>query len=344
MTSGIKPMLRVLRGETLSPPPIWLMRQAGRYLPEYRALRQQTGGFLDLCYQPESAAEATLQPVRRFGMDAAILFSDILLIPQALGQKLWFEPGEGPRLTPIRTRAAASALTSEGLAERLAAVYRAIRLVAEALPASTALIGFAGAPWTVATYMIEGGPSQDFVETRDWLARDPAGLAILFDRLIEATSAHLVAQIEAGAEVVQLFDTWAGVVPPEVFDRVVIDPTRRIVESLRRHYPDTPVIGFPRGIGSLYRRYFAETGVTALSIDATVPCDLAAKSLQPFGPIQGNLDPHLLVAGGDALERAVGAILSTLGKGPFIFNLGHGVLPETPPEHVAQLVELVRRQ
>src|SRR5579863_6205015 len=285
MASPLKPILQALRGETLTHPPFWLMRQAGRYLPEYRALRERVGGFLDLCYAPELAAEATLQPIRRFGMDGAILFSDILLVPQALGQKLWFEPGEGPALEPIRTRAAATALRLDGLPERLQPVYRAMGLAATGLPAATALIGFAGAPWTVATYMVEGRSSRDFSKVKEWAASDPAGFGVLIDRLVEATSLHLSAQIEAGAELVQLFDTWAAIVPPEDFDRWIIEPTRRIVERVRRDHRMTPIIGFPRGIGTLYRRYFRETGVTALSIDAGVTPELAAETLQPLGPV-----------------------------------------------------------
>jgi uroporphyrinogen decarboxylase len=341
MVSPSKPILRVLKGETLKHPPFWLMRQAGRYLPEYRALRERLGGFLDLCYAPELAAEATLQPLRRFGMDAAILFSDILLVPQAMGQKLWFEPTEGPALTPIRTRQAAAALQVAGLTERLRPVYRAIGLVAAALPPETTLIGFAGAPWTVATYMVEGRSSRDFAKVKEWASSDAAGFDVLIEQLVEATSVHLSAQIAAGAEVVQLFDTWAGIVPPDDFDRLVIAPTRRIIERVRRGHPDTPIIGFPRGIGSLYQRYFIETGVTALSLDATVPLDLA-RVLQSRGPVQGNLDPVVLVAGGSALDEAAGKILAALRDGPFIFNLGHGVLPETPLEHVARLSTLIR--
>jgi uroporphyrinogen decarboxylase len=341
MVSPAKPILRALKGEPLKHPPFWLMRQAGRYLPEYRALRERLGGFLDLCYAPELAAEATLQPIHRFGMDAAILFSDILLVPQAMGQKLWFEPGEGPALTPIRTPAAATALQVAGVTERLRPVYRAMELVAAALPMETALIGFAGAPWTVATYMVEGRSSRDFAKVKEWVSRDAAGFDVLIEQLVEATSLHLSAQIAAGAEVVQLFDTWAGIVLPDDFDRLVIAPTRRIVERVRHGHPDTPIIGFPRGVGSLYQRYFSETGVTALSIDATVPLDLA-RTLQSQGPIQGNLDPTVLVAGGKALDEAVGKILAALRGGPFIFNLGHGVLPETPLEHVARLATLIR--
>ncbi len=342
MKSSEKLLLRALRGETLQHPPIWLMRQAGRYLPEYRALREKLGGFLDLCYAPESAAEATVQPIRRFGLDAAILFSDILLVPQAMGQKLWFETGEGPRLTPITNQEAAEKLKVEGVTDHLQPVYHAMKLVAANLPPETALIGFSGAPWTIATYMVEGRSSRSFGTVKQWAAADAEGFGVLLDRVVAATAAHLIAQIDAGAEVVQIFDTWAGIVAPEDFDRLVIKPTRRIIEAVRRTHPITPIIGFPRGIGELYPRYFAETGITALSIDASVPPSVAAATLQKLGTVQGNLDPRLLVAGGAALEEAAMAILGALRDGPFIFNLGHGVLPETPVAHVERLVEIVR--
>ena len=342
MKPSDKPVLKALRGETLRSPCFWLMRQAGRYLPEYRALRETAGGFLDLCYTPEIAKEATLQPIRRFGMDAAILFSDILLVPQAMGQKLWFGMGEGPRLEPIRARDQLASLRGDEVTARLQPVYRAAALVAEELDAKTALIGFAGAPWTVATYMVEGGASRDFARIKEWARTDPDGLAQLIDRLVVATTAHLAAQIEAGAEAVQLFDTWAGAVPEESFAALVIEPTRRIVEGLRRRHPDVPVIGFPRGVGASYRRYFAETKIDAVSIDSAVPPATAASVLQPLGAVQGNLDPALLVAGGKALDDAAHGIIATLRRGPFVFNLGHGILPETPVEHVARLTALIR--
>ncbi|HVA12933.1 MAG TPA: uroporphyrinogen decarboxylase [Stellaceae bacterium] len=342
MTWRGKPLLRALRGEIVRPIPLWLMRQAGRYLPEYRALRERTGSFLDLCYAPERAAEATLQPIKRFGMDGAILFSDILLVPQAMGQKLWFEPSGGPKLAVIRDRAEVETLSLDHVTERLAPVYEAIREVVRQLPEQTTLLGFAGAPWTVATYMIEGGSSRDFATVLAWAKRPDGGLDALIDRLVEATAAHLSAEIAAGVEAVQLFDTWAGIVPEAEFDRLVIAPTRRIVERLHRDHPGVPVIGFPRGIGTRYRRYFAATGVDALSIDAGVELARAVRELQPLGTIQGNLDPKLLVAGGAAFETAVANILDTLGNGPLVFNLGHGVVPETPVEHIGRLCELIR--
>ena len=341
MTARGKPLLRALRGETVLPTPYWLMRQAGRYLPEYRALRERAGSFLDLCYTPTLAAEATLQPIRRFGMDGAILFSDILLVPQAMGQKLWFEPNGGPKLTALRNGSDVTSLRVERLCEKLETVYLAIREVVPQLPGETTLLGFAGAPWTVATYMIEGGASRDFSTILGWAARRDGSFDAIFEKLVEATAQHLSAEIAAGVEAVQLFDTWAGIVPAAEFERLVIAPTRAIVARLKRAYPDVPVIGFPRGIGERYRRYFAETGVDALSIDAGTSLE-DARGLQSQGTIQGNLDPRLLVLGGKSFEAAVNRVLDALSGGPFVFNLGHGVVPETPPENVARLGELIR--
>jgi uroporphyrinogen decarboxylase len=338
-----KPLLRALRGETLARPPFWLMRQAGRYLPEYRELRQRAGSFLAMCYAPELATEVTLQPVRRFGMDAAILFSDILVVPHALGQDLAFREGEGPVLQPVRSAADVAALPDGGFTDRLAPVYETVDRLAGLLPAETALIGFAGAPWTVATYMVEGGSSRDFAQAKGWAYRDPDGFAVLIDRLVEATTEYLSGQVAAGAEAIQLFDTWAGVLPEAAFRRWVIEPTRRIVAALRARHAAVPVIGFPRGAGLMYRAYFSETGVNALGLDTSVPCAIARKTLQPLGAVQGNLDPLLLVAGGSAMEAAVAAIREAFAGGPFVFNLGHGIVPETPVEHVARLAEILRR-
>ncbi len=341
MTDGGKPLLRALRGEVVRPIPYWLMRQAGRYLPEYRALRGRAGSFLDLCYTPTLAAEATLQPIKRFGMDGAILFSDILVIPQALGQKLWFEPTGGPKLTAVRNDSDVENLSLDQLGARLAPVYAAIRATVAQLPKQTTLIGFAGAPWTVATYMIEGGSSREFSKILDWARRGDGSFDAIIDKLVEATAQHLVAKIAAGVEAVQLFDTWAGIVPENLFAKLVIEPTRRIVERVHGAHPDTPVIGFPRGIGARYEQYFAETGIDVLSIDAETTLE-RARELQKHGAVQGNLDPKLLVAGGVVFDTAVERILSALGDGPFVFNLGHGVVPETPPENVARLGELIR--
>ena len=341
MTARGKPLLRALHGEAVRPIPYWLMRQAGRYLPEYRALRERAGSFLDLCYTPALAAEATLQPIQRFGMDGAILFSDILLVPQALGQKLWFEPNGGPKLSALHNDSDVEALSFDQFDQTLAPVYAAIRTIVPRLSKTTTLLGFAGAPWTVATYMIEGGSSRDFAKILGWAARRDGRFDEIIATLVEATARHLAAEIAAGVEAVQLFDTWAGIVPESEFERLVIRPTRQIVERLRRDHPDVPVIGFPRGIGQRYRRYFAETGINALSIDAAMSLEEAA-TLQSLGAVQGNLDPKLLVAGGKALEDAVHRILDRLGGGAFVFNLGHGVVPETPPDHVARLGELIR--
>lgn len=338
-----KKLLRALAGEALPQPPFWLMRQAGRYLPEYRALRQGVANFLELCFSPELAAEATLQPIRRFGMDAAILFSDILVVPYGLGRAVAFREGEGPVLEKLSTREEAEALQLDRMIERLEPVYAAVERVKTVLPQETALIGFAGAPWTVATYMVEGGGSRDFAAVKRWALADPDAFDVLIDRLAEATIAHLSAQIDAGVEAVQLFDSWAGVLPEAAFRRCVIAPTRRIVQDLRKRHPRVPVIGFPRGAGLMYRAYVAETQVSAVGLDSTVPCEVAHRTLQSQIPVQGNLDPLLLVVGGSAMETAVAAIRASFGAGPFVFNLGHGVLPETPPEHVAQLAELLRR-
>ncbi len=333
-----KPLLRTLAGEASDRPPWWLMRQAGRYLPEYRALRTQAEDFIGFCRNPKLAAEATLQPIRRFGMDAAILFSDILLVPRALGQTVGFG-GDGPALDAIADDKALAGLSLAGL-DWLDPVYETVERVRRDLPDATALIGFAGAPWTVATYMVEGGSSRDFARVRGWAYREPDS----FDRLIglieEATIAFLLGQIAAGVEVVQLFDSWAGILPEPAFARWVIAPTRRIVSAIEARFPECPIIGFPRGAGLLYERYVSESGVTALGLDTVVPLAFAA-TLQRAMPVQGNLDPIALAAGGEALANAVGDIRQWLGGGPHIFNLGHGVLPETPPEHVAELARLL---
>ncbi|HZL60215.1 MAG TPA: uroporphyrinogen decarboxylase [Stellaceae bacterium] len=336
--NGQKPLLRALAGESLAHPPFWLMRQAGRYLPEYRALRQKAGSFLGLCYTPDFAAEATLQPIRRFGMDGAILFSDILVIADALDRAVDFVEGDGPRVAPIAT---ADDLAGEPAPGKLAPVYDALRRIKTELPNDTALIGFAGGPWTVATYLIEGGRS-DFSRAKHWAFAETERLDRVIDRLVDATIQHLAAQIDAGAEIVQLFDSWAGMLPEAQFHRFVIQPTRRIVDGVKARHPKTPIIGFPRGAGLMYRTYFVETRVDALSLDWGVPLEIARRTLQSIGPVQGNLDPQLLVAGGAALDAAVRAILEALGTGPFVFNLGHGILPGTPIEHVERLKGLLR--
>ncbi len=337
-----KPMLRALQGEVLAKPPIWLMRQAGRYLPEYRELRRQVPGFLDLCFTPKLATEATLQPIRRFDLDAAILFSDILVVPSGLGQSVGFREGEGPVLQPVRSRSDLRSLSLDGFVDRVSPVFETVGCVASLLPKQTTLIGFAGAPWTVATYMVEGGASRDFAFVKGWAFTDPEGFGELIIRLADATILYLANQIEAGAEAIQIFESWAGILPETAFRRWVIAPTKRIVAALKERFPSVPVIGFPRGAGLLYRTYFLETGVKALSLDPTVPPGIACRTLQSIGAVQGNLDPSLLVAGGVAMEAAVAAILDAFRGGPFVFNLGHGIVPATPVENVARLVELVR--
>ncbi len=341
-SASTKPFLRALAGETLTPPPFWLMRQAGRYLPEYRQTRAQAGSFLDLCYNPDLAVEVTLQPLRRYGFDAAILFSDILVVPDGLGQDVSFREGEGPVLTPIRSAMDLDRLDLSGLHRRLDPVYRTVSGLSTAIPPTTALIGFSGAPWTVATYMIEGGGSKDFSQAKRLMWGQPELFARLMDLLVEATGQYLIRQIDAGAEAIQIFDTWAGALPETEFRRWVIEPTRRLVERIRAERPGIPVIGFPRGAGILYETYVRETRVSGVSLDSSVPLDWAAATLQPHCTVQGNLDPILLVAGGEALDAGIDRVLRTLGKGPFIFNLGHGIIPPTPPENVARLAERVK--
>ena len=337
-----KPLIRALFRDMPPQVPVWLMRQAGRYLPEYRALRERSKSFLGLCYDPELAAEATLQPVRRFGLDAAILFSDILVIPDAMGQSVEFREGEGPVLAPVRSIEDVGRLDMWSMRERLAPVYRAIEEVKPALPDGCALIGFAGAPWTLAAYMVEGATSRDFRHARGWAARAPEAFDRLMAMLESAITQHLLTQIEAGAEAVQIFDSWAGAVPEGAFDRLCVQPLNRIAARLKAERPDVPVIAFPRGAGVNCRGIAAVAAVDAVSVDYTVPCDWAREAIQPLVTVQGNLDPVALAEGGEALERGATRILETLGSGPLVFNLGHGVLPDTPPANVARLVEIVR--
>ncbi len=337
-----KPLLSVLAGKAIHPAPIWLMRQAGRYLPEYRALRAKARGFLDFCFTPELAVEATLQPITRFGLDAAILFSDILTVPWALGQKVEFVEGEGPKLEPIRSTVELDLLDRAGVTARLDPVYRTVTGVKAALPGGVALIGFAGGPFTVAAYMVEGGGSRDFAVAKGWAMADPAGFGRLIEVVTMATIDHLSAQIAAGAEVVQLFDSWAGVLAEREFRRLVIEPTRLIVDALRVRHPSVPLIGFPRGAGGMLGAYAAETLVSAVGLDTQTPLGWASDFLPPGLPVQGNLDPVALEVGGAALRESVDHILAKAGRRPLIFNLGHGVMQTTPPEHVAELVRLVR--
>ena len=334
-------MMRVLAGEPAAAPPVWLMRQAGRYLPEYRRLRQSAASFLDLCYTPELAVEITLQPVRRFDFDAAILFSDILVVLDGMGMTVGFEDGHGPVLVPVRNAGDLAALDPDRAAAHCAPVYEAVSAIRAALAPEKTLIGFAGGPWTVATYAVEGGSSRTFETVKAWMWRDPEGFGRLIDILTDATVDHLSRQIDAGADCVQIFESWAGVLAEPEFRRYVVAPTRRIVEALRARHPAVPVIGFPRGAGSLIGDYVAATGVTAAGLDTGVPL-AQARAIQKSVPVQGNLDPLLLAAGGRSLEERVGEIVSGLSGGPHIFNLGHGIVPQTPPEHVAALVSAVR--
>lgn len=321
------------------------MRQAGRYLAEYRKIRAEVGSFLDLCYSPEHATEVTLQPIRRFGFDAAILFSDILVVPHGLGQDVRFVEGEGPKLAPIRSASGLSGLSLTAMQSGsgpLEPVYEAVSRIREALSAETALIGFAGAPWTVAAYMVEGGTSRDFHAIKTWALTDPDGFGQLMDLLVEATAEHLARQVDAGADAVQIFDSHAGVLPDGAFEKWIIEPTARIVAALRDKHPGFPIIGFPRGAGLRYPDYATKTGITAVGLDSVVPVNWARDSLQTRLPVQGNLDPVYLLAGGTRMLDAADRILDALGDGPMIFNLGHGVIKETPPEHVTALVEHIR--
>ncbi|MEO7365493.1 MAG: uroporphyrinogen decarboxylase [Sphingomicrobium sp.] len=338
--SRAKPLLAVLRGERLDPPPVWMMRQAGRYLPEYRELRAAKGGFLDLVYDSEAAAEVTLQPLQRFPLDAAILFSDILIVPFALGQNLSFVAGEGPRLTPPLAGFALDDLNP--FPARLDPIYETVARVKARLGPATTLIGFAGAPWTVATYMIAGEGSRDQAPARRMAYGDPGRFAAIIERIEAVTFDYLSGQIEAGAEAVQLFDSWAGSLAPAEYERWVIGPTARLVERLKARHPGVPVIGFPKGAGGKLGAYARETKVAAIGLDETVDPAWAHKELPKRLPVQGNLDPLALLAGGEALKSAVRRILDALAERPHIFNLGHGILQETPIAHVEELMALLK--
>lgn len=341
--SAERRFLKPFTGEAITPPPVWLMRQAGRYLPEYRATRKTAGSFLDLCYNPALAAEVTLQPIRRYGFDASILFADILVVPDALGQRVTFAEGEGPRLDPIRDVAALSRLSLSNTGEKFGRVCETVQRLRQDLPRETALIGFCGAPWTVATYMVEGRGSTDQGEARGWAYRDPAGFSQLIDVLTEASITYLIGQIKAGADVIQIFDSWAGSLADNQFQKWVVLPTARIVKALKVAYPHVPIIGFPRGAASQLSHFVDKTDVDGVSCDTSCPLSVMQSVADHGAVAQGNLDPLLLVAGGDALDRRVDEILEAMRGRRFIFNLGHGIVPETPPEHVARLVERVRR-
>ena len=318
------------------------MRQAGRYLPEYREIRAQANGFLDLCYTPERAARVTLQPIERFQADAAILFSDILVIPHAMGQTVDFVEGTGPKLDPIQSSRDLALLDPGKTLEKLAPVFETVRLVRAGLPDDIALIGFSGAPWTVATYMIEGGSTRDFNTVKSWAISNRRSFAIMLDLVVESTVMYLKAQVDAGAQALQIFDTWASAVPASDFEDWVINPTARIVLALKSHAPDVPIIGFARGIGSRLPDYIHRTGIDAVGLDSSVSLAEAANNIQPICPVQGNLDPAYLLSGGVEMERAAHEVLEAMSGGPFVFNLAHGINKDTPPAHVERLAEIVK--
>jgi uroporphyrinogen decarboxylase len=338
-----KTILRALAGETLPIPPVWLMRQAGRYLPEYRATRAKAGDFLSLCYTPDLAAEVTLQPIRRYGFDAAILFADILLLPQALGPNLWFEAGEGPRMEVTTTAAAVAALKpAEAIHDTLAPVYETVRILSRELPRETTLIGFAGAPWTVATYMVAGRGTKDQGPAHALKAADRATFQALIDRITEATVLYLSEQVKAGAEVVKLFDSWAGSLKGQDFTDFAVKPTARIIADLKRLHPGLPVIAFPREAGEGYVGFARATGADGVAIDNSVSAEWAAEHVQVDGCVQGNLDPALMVEGGARLVSETKRIVRAFSKGPHIFNLGHGITPEADPDNVNRMLDAIR--
>jgi uroporphyrinogen decarboxylase len=336
------PLRRAFNAQANAIPPLWLMRQAGRYLPEYREIRAKAASFLDFCYTPRLSVEATLQPIRRFGFDAAILFSDILVVPDALGQKVSFEAGEGPQLEPVDSAERLRALRSQIDLDRLSPVFEAVQQIKFSLPESVPLIGFCGAPWTVASYMVAGKGTPDQAPARLLAYRDPDLFAALIATLTEASIAYLLRQIDAGVDAVQIFDSWAGVLPPREFRRWCAEPLREIVAGVKASRPDIPIILFPRGVGAHLVELARTSGADVIGLDTSVDLAFAANSVQKLLPVQGNLDPLALLAGGAALDAAVGDILRALGGGPLIFNLGHGILPETPVAHVERLVNLVR--
>lgn len=333
-------LLNVLLGKRAERAPVWLMRQAGRYLPEYRELRADKGGFLDLVYDSDAAAEVTLQPIRRFGFDGAILFSDILIVPHALGQDLWFEAGEGPRLAPPLAEAALGDL--EPAHRYLEPIYETVAKVAADLPPETTFLGFAGSPWTVASYMVAGQGSRDQQPARELAYGDPQKFAAIIEAIAGLTVDYLSGQIEAGVHAVQLFDSWSGSLSPAQFERWTIAPTANIVADLKARHPDVPIIGFPKGAGGKLAAYARETGVDAIGLDETVDPEWAHQALPADLPVQGNLDPLALIAGGDAMLAAAETIKGAFAERPHVFNLGHGILPHTPIAHVEQLLRYLR--
>ncbi len=341
-SSPAKSFIDVLSGQRQAVPPLWMMRQAGRYLPEYRELRAKAGGFLDLCFTPELAAEVTLQPIRRFDFDAAIIFSDILVIPYALGRSVRFEVGEGPRLDPLDDPAKVATLAARADFSQLEPVFEALRIVRRALAPKTALIGFCGAPWTVATYMVAGQGTPDQAPARMMAYRHPEAFAKIIDTLVDNSIDYLLGQLAAGADALQIFDTWAGVLPPAEFARWSAEPTKRIVAGVRAKVPDAKIIGFPRGAAAQLPSYVEATGVNAVSIDWTAEPSFIRERVQSKVAVQGNLDPLVLISGGDALNRAVDDVKANYAQGRFIFNLGHGIQPETPIAHVEQMIRRVR--
>ncbi|WP_050401721.1 uroporphyrinogen decarboxylase [Bradyrhizobium embrapense] len=337
-----QPLIDLLSGHRQAVPPLWMMRQAGRYLPEYRELRAKAGGFLDLCFTPEFATEITLQPIRRFNFDAAIIFSDILVIPYALGRSVRFEAGEGPRLDPLATPGEIATLETKANFDQLEPVFETVRRVRRELAPEIALIGFCGAPWTVATYMVAGQGTPDQAPARMLAYRHPDAFAGIIDVLVENSIHYLVGQLKAGADCLQIFDTWAGVLPPREFARWSIEPTKRIVAGVREQVPGARIIGFPRGAAGMLPAYVEQTGVDAVSIDWATEPSMIRERVQSRVAVQGNLDPLALIAGGAALDRAVDDVLENFGRGRLIFNLGHGILQETPIAHVEQMVARVR--
>ena len=337
---AVKRIIEVMEGKTLAPPPIWVMRQAGRYLPEYRATRARSKGFLDFCYTPDLAVEATLQPIRRYGFDAAILFSDILVIPDALGRGVAFTQGEGPSMRPLEP-GEVDTLSVDGVVEHLAPVMETVRRLRHELPTETTLLGFCGAPWTVATYMIAGHGTSDQAPSRLLFYRDRKSVEKLLDVLVEASAQYLVAQLDAGADAVKIFDSWSGVLDQEAFETCCVKPVAKLIAKVRAERPGAKIIAFPKGAGYQYRGYREKTGADMIALDWTVPLDVA-KAMQAEGPIQGNLDPLRVVAGRDAIREGTARILDALGSGPLVFNLGHGITPDADPDDMGFLVDLVR--